>query len=110
MVAPPEPNKKVSQDLQGIFGTTETEKNGVDSMKMKKKRSSDDSHPLFMSDNLQKERSSAQSMMHDHEKTLVHTGEKKQKRNASDPDDDEETDNENGMRASTIFLNVEWII
>lgn len=96
LVTPPEANKKVSQDLQGIFGATDSEKKGVENMKMKKKRSSDDSHPLFMADSSIKDENS--HMVHD--KMVAHTEQKKQKRNASDPDDDEEVDNENGMRAS----------
>lgn len=98
LVTPPESNKKVSQDLQGIFGTSHNEKNGVENAKMKKKRSSDDSHPLFMADNTKKDENS-QAEVHENDKKLAHTEQKKQKRNASDPEEEEEADNENGMRA-----------
>lgn len=98
MLIQPETNKKVSQDLQGIFGASENEKNGVDIVKTKKKRSSDNTHPLFMADTSKNEQAT-HAIVHGNDKTLAPKAQKKQKRNAADPDDDEEADNENGMRA-----------
>lgn len=107
LVTPSDANKKVSQDLQGIFGAKETAKNGVESMK--KKRSSDETRPMFMAENPKKVESSL-AMMHEHHKTPPHSAQKKQKRNASDPDDDEEADNENGMRASISERRMNYLI
>lgn len=100
-LTPPATNEKVSQDLKGIFGATENQKNG-DSESKKKKRSSDDSHAL-MADNSMKDEKS--KVMHEHGNMHVHEAQKKQKRNASDPDDDEDVDNDNGMRINTRHLD-----
>lgn len=94
MLASPESNKKVSADLEGIFGESINEKNGVEGS-MKKQRSSEDSHAI-VANNLKKNDKAA--VMHEHNHMHVHEAPRKKKRDISDPDDDEEADNENGMR------------
>lgn len=97
--AAPETNEKVSQDLRGIFGSSKAEKNGdIDAVAAKKKRSSDDSHPPATADKTGEAMHEHSNMMH------AHVMGKKQKRDISDPDDDDEADNENGMCAH--FHNV----
>lgn len=83
--------EKVSQDLKGIFGSPSgPEKNGVEEAKaMKKKRSSDESHPLLEDKDKAKAPQTMTDTMH------VPMAEKKRKREISDPEEEEETDNEN---------------
>lgn len=91
MAASPETNTKVSHDLQGIFGASGAPKESGDDKNMKKRSS----------DNASAENSKKESpmMMHGAMNGAVHAHEmqRKQKRDISDPDDDEEVDNENGI-------------
>lgn len=97
MIPQPEANKKVSQDLQGIFGATggTDMKNGVEEVNMKKKRSSGDAYEVSEDNSKKDEKSQS---IHEHANMLAHTAQKKRKRDASDPDDEEEVESENGMR------------
>lgn len=95
-IPPPEANKKVSQDLQGIFGATDSEKNGVEEVKSKKKRSSGDAQALSVDKSYKGEKLQG---THEHMNKPAQTVQKKRKRDASDPDDEEEVDNENGEYA-----------
>lgn len=95
------PNEKVSQDLRGIFGSSKSEKNG-DVGSIKKKRSSDDSHALTANDS----KKNVMPVMHEHSNMMhVHEARKKHKRDVSDPDDDDEADNENGINIFPCFIN-----
>lgn len=87
IIATPETNEKVSKDLQGIFGGGSSKQSETS---MKKKRSSEPTHPLSVDGSRKDEKS---QMVNVH----VHEPHKKRKRDASEPDDDEETDNDNGM-------------
>lgn len=91
----PEANKKVSQDLQGIFGATESDKNGVEEVKTKKKRSSGDAKALSEDNTKKVEKSGKSHSAH----MLAHMAQKKRKRDASDPDEEEEVEAENGRYA-----------
>lgn len=95
VIPPPETKEKVSQDLQGIFGATEGDKNGVEESKKKKKRSSgDEVHPLLV-DNAKKD---VKHTIHEHDNMLTAHMAQKRKRDVSDPDDEDEAENENGKR------------
>lgn len=96
MITQPETSEKVSRDLKGIFGVNE---NGVDDVVAKKKRSSNDADVTAV-DNTKKE---MKSLSTEHGTMQSHVMTKKRKRNAADPDDDEEVDNENGMRIYLTF-------
>lgn len=87
IIAAPETNEKVSKDLQGIFGGG---KQVAGEASMKKKRSSEPAHVLAV-ESSKKEKKSQMGNMH------VHESHKKLKRDASDPDDDDEAENDNGM-------------
>lgn len=97
MITRPETSEKVSRDLKGIFGVNE---NGVDDVAAKKKRSSDDADSAAI-DNTKKELKSQGA--HEHGTMQSHVATKKRKRDANDPDDDEEVENDNGMRVYLTF-------
>jgi hypothetical protein len=95
----PETSEKVNQDLKGIFGTSNGEKNGAEAAK-KKKRSSD-TMAAALGNNAKPEETS--QVMHEHVNMHAHNTQKKRKRDASDSDDDDEPDNDNGEQSSTRF-------
>lgn len=101
IVPQPEANKKVSQDLQGIFGATESDKNGVEEVKTKKKRSSGDAKALSENNTEKGEKSEKSRSVH----MLAHMAQKKRKRDASDPDDEEEVEPENS--GSYAFFSIQ---
>lgn len=87
-------SEKVSQDLKGIFGANEGDKNGAEDAK-KKKRSSDDESALGSS----AKRDEMSQAMQGHQNMHAHNTMKKRKRDAAEGDDEEESDNENGMQS-----------
>lgn len=95
----PESTEKVSQDLKGIFGASNAVKNGVDESKAKKKRSSDETHPLLV-DNAKKTENPQTSMS---DSVHVPMAEKKRKREVSDPDEEDEPENENDEEGEKYF-------
>ena len=99
LVVASEGNDKVSHDLQGIFGKKENDKNEESSMK--KKRSSEETHPLVV-DSEKKIESPHEAAGHD--SMCMHCLHSKQKREAEPSDDEEETDNDNGMRFTLFHL------
>lgn len=101
----PETSEKVNQDLKGIFGASEGEKDGAEAAK--KKRSSDDT---ALGNNAKRDETS--QVMHEHEAMHAHKTLKKRKRDASDGDDEEETENDNGEQSSTRFshfTSLDWL-
>ena len=98
IISTPEPNEKVSKDLQGIFGGNN--KHGDVESSMKMKRSSENTHALLhdISTN------DGKSQM---ENVHVHEAHKKQKRDVSVTDDDDEAENDNGMfNLKTLMHNL----
>lgn len=94
MITQPKASEKVSRDLKGIFGMNEK---GVDDATAKKKRSSSDIDAPTVDKTINEQKS------HEHEGMQSHGASKKRKRNAADPDDDEEADNENGIQIEPKF-------